>query len=181
MISEHPITARKGSPDLMEHVAGVIKEVLDELDGRRKSIIEAGASNWPPFLQTPLWREEMLARQREVDAACAALERDALERERQRTASGSQKPCKRGDRLEKIILEALAEVTRHIRPAYPEKRGQIVTRALNETNARLKALVKERGHKAVIKELGRVTVGRPCVRQHLAEYWAKHPGLAPLK
>jgi hypothetical protein len=69
--------------------------------------IDHDYSGWPPFLRTPAWRERMLADERE-------REREREQLERQRTAAGSGKIAERGNALRKIILDALAEVTRHI-------------------------------------------------------------------
>jgi len=131
-------------------------------------------SDWPPFLRTPAWRERMLADERE-------RERERGQLERQRTEAGSGKRAEQGNALRKIILDALAEVTRHIRPAYPENRRLITTRVLNETNAQIEARVKRLGCEKVEKELGCVKVGRSCVRKRLVTYWNENPSLAPVK
>jgi hypothetical protein len=99
--------------------------------------------------------------------------------EKRTTAPASKVLTARGAALEKIILEALAKVIQHNRPAFPKEntRTPITTRVLNEVNARIKAL----GPKKAKKELGRTKVGRPCVRGHLTTYWQQNPNLAPPK
>jgi hypothetical protein len=136
--------------------------------------IDHDYSVWPPFLRTPAWRERMLVDERE-------RERERGQLERQRTVAGSGKRAEQGNALRKIILDALAEVTRHIHPAYPENRRLITTRVLNETNAQLEALVKRLGCEKVKKELGCVKVERSCVRKRLVTYWNENPSSAPVK
>jgi hypothetical protein len=145
------------------------KKPLDHIDHDYSNY-----SDCPPFLRTPAWRERMLADERE-------RERERGQLERQRTVAGSGKIAEQGNALRKIILDALAEATRHIHPAYPEKRPQIITRVLDETNAQLSARVKSLGYEKVKKELGRVKVGRSCVRKHLVTYWNENPSSAPVK
>jgi hypothetical protein len=155
-------TQKARGPDLMEHIAEAIKEVLNELDSRRKSIIEARASNWPPFLRRSPERERhevALARERElVQELEQELEQEHAKRERQHTGHGSRELAKRGG----MVGEVVSEVAHlRYRPAYlPSTRTAFAKDILNDVNEKLhargykvKGRKKRVGWKAVEKRL----------------------------
>jgi hypothetical protein len=175
--------------ELMAYVADIIGEQLRNLEAKKA---RQNANDWPQnwfhFLQAPTDPGERARRAAHEAALKREKERDEREqkREKERTAPAAQENTKQGDALKAIILAALDRVMQRIHPAYPEKRGHIITLVLDETNAQLAlkkvVLKKTKAKKKTNAQLpDENKVSRDCVRKHLTKYWNENPALAPKK
>jgi hypothetical protein len=156
-----------GSPDLMEHVLGVIKEVLDEHDRQksiRESIIESRASNWPPFLQ----------RSREQEREEVSLRREQkLEGELKRASAAHMREVREGrSKKSKLLEKRIFDAAQTARFLHPQKDVGGITNQIHPDVAKWVKQTSPRKKKEI---------GFRAVYNYVKKHWSQTAPALPKK